>query len=437
MSPQTNAPVASVIAHKITTPAQLRGLALHALRTPETARAKIRADAIPQAGLAWGRAADPRDPYAAFKAHKRSTKAVERKGAPICLHLTCSVSQSWITAEGALHDPDNPRNTVLFEEARAWAESWAGEGAVFAARLDLDLDGGGVVDLFVAPLRLSREKQVISTAKALKELQLGIGDRVEYAALQTSWAQWCQARLDAAIQRGERKGTQKPSPAPCGDATGAQEATAHPEPASAPETALQALQRAGSAGEDEDQQLRDYLLLRREVAAYREKPKTYLPPAGIVPFDAGMMLGSLAQPWPIILGMCSGALEVLRAAANLGITVDDDRKRFAASKVYFPRYVDQAYLGAVLAECGTICAKAEALCKTVVLHNRGALKTPLDPEAFWPFNSAKTLARHRKRIQRMTPKTMQEIAPKSAKKKKPAGAVARKPPRPPRKWSWE
>ncbi|PZX47445.1 hypothetical protein LX76_04508, partial [Cereibacter changlensis] len=51
MPPQTTAPVASVIAHKITTPAQLRGLALHALRTPETARAKIRADAIPQAGL--------------------------------------------------------------------------------------------------------------------------------------------------------------------------------------------------------------------------------------------------------------------------------------------------------------------------------------------------------------------------------------------------
>ncbi|PTE18732.1 hypothetical protein C5F48_23570 [Cereibacter changlensis JA139] len=65
-----------------------------------------------------------------------------------------------------------------------------------------------------------------------------------------------------------------------------------------------------------------------------------------------MTRGSTAQPWLIILGMCSGALEVLRAAANLGITVEDDRKRFAASKVYFPRYVDQAYLGAVLAGWG-------------------------------------------------------------------------------------
>lgn len=410
-------PVASVIAHKITTPAQLRGLAIHALRASETATSKIRAGAVSQTGLVWAKGRNTRDPYAAFRAYKASTKAAERKGAPICLHLTCGVSQSWITAaEGALHDPDNPRNLALFEEAKSWAESWAGNGAVFAARLDLDLEGGGVVDLFVAPLRPSREKQVISTAKALKELQLSVGDRVEYAALQTSWALWCQDHLDPAIQRGDRKGTLKPSVAAREALAGPLQPVGVSGPAAMPEAPLQALQRAGSAGEDADQRLRDYLLLRRELVAYGEAPKDYLPPAGILPFDPRMMEGSIAQPWPIILAMCSGALEVLRAAANLGVTVDDDRKRFTASKEYFPRYVDQVHLGAVLAECGIVCAQAEALCKTVALRVRGTLKAPLDAEMLWPFKSAKTRARHRARVERMAPKAMKAIVPTVAKK---------------------
>lgn len=421
MQYQSSPFVASVIAHKITTPAQLRGLTIHALRSSETVRAKLREGATPQTGLAWSCAAKPRDPYAAFKAHKRISKAFERKGAPICLHLTCSISQNWITAGGSLHDPENPRNIVLFEQAKAWAESWAGDAAVFAVRLDLDQEGGGVVDLFLAPLRDSRGKQVISTSKALKELQGLLEERIEYAALQTSWALWCQTWIDPEIQRGERKGTQKRA------LPGQQLASTLRPPVAAAGTALEALQRHVSDGEDEDQRLRDYLLLRREVATYAAQLKAYRPPAGVLPLDTRMMDGSAAQPWPVILGMSSGALEVLRAAANLGITVDDDRKRFKASKKYFCRYIDQVYLGAVLAECGVVCAYAEALCKAEALKSRGVIKAADNAELFWPFNSAKTLTRHRNRVRRMTIKAMQQIAPRPVQKavKAKAGKLRR------------
>ena len=57
----------------------------------------------------------------------------------------------------------------------------------------------------VAPVRESRGKPVISTNKALTELKGATGERNEYAALQTSWADWCGEKLDPEIVRGTRK----------------------------------------------------------------------------------------------------------------------------------------------------------------------------------------------------------------------------------------
>lgn len=77
-----------------------------------------------------------------------------------------------------------------------------------------------------------------------------------------------------------------------------------------------------------------------------------------------MMEGSTHQPWPMIRAMSGGALEALKAAHRLGLRVDDDRQRFAFGREVFPRYVDCVHIGAVLAHCGRLCARAEALCKT-------------------------------------------------------------------------
>lgn len=113
---------------KITSLAQLRGLGRHARRVTPTAWVRLREGVEPGLGLAWAKGDDPRDPVAAWRAHKASAAAQERKGAPLCLQALALVPDDWIREGGDLHDPDNPRNQALFGEARAWAEIWAGEG---------------------------------------------------------------------------------------------------------------------------------------------------------------------------------------------------------------------------------------------------------------------------------------------------------------------
>lgn len=183
--------------NKIKTVAQLRGLSLHAERHDEIGQARVREGAVAGEALAWSKAeGSDRDYLAAFKAHKAELGAGERKNAPIAMQALCVVSPEWVQQAGDLHDRANPRNVALFEQAKAWAESWAGKGAVFGVRLDLDEKGGAVVDLMIAPVRDSRGKPIISTQKPLNELKAATGERNEYAALQTSWAEWCQEHLD-------------------------------------------------------------------------------------------------------------------------------------------------------------------------------------------------------------------------------------------------
>lgn len=179
------------------------------MRLDEISQQRLRAGAVAGACLAWSKAEveghDPRDLLAAFKVHKKQTKAGERKGAPLMLQALVVVSPEWIAATGDLHDPDNPRNIALFKAAKDWAESWAGEGSVTNARLDLDERGGGVVDVCLAPVRLSRGKPQISTNKPLQELKEATKERNEFAGLQTSWAAYAAEHLDPSIMRGTRK----------------------------------------------------------------------------------------------------------------------------------------------------------------------------------------------------------------------------------------
>jgi len=177
------------------------------MRLDQISKDRLREGAEAGTCLAWSKAtdADPRDLLAAFKAHKRETKAGERKGAPLILQTLCVISPEWIEETGGLHDPENLRNVALFNAAKAWAETWAGEGSVINSRLDLDEVGGGVVDLCIAPVRASRGKPQISTNKPLQELKAQTRERNEFSALQTSWAEYAAIHLDPSIQRGTRK----------------------------------------------------------------------------------------------------------------------------------------------------------------------------------------------------------------------------------------
>ena len=395
---------AAVRVNKMKAVAQLRGATLHAHRHDEVGRLRVREGAVAGTGLAWSKAEDPRDYLAAFRAHKAELHAGERKGAPLALQVLCVVSPEWVQAKGGLHDPKNPRNRQLFEEARSWAEGWAGKGAVFASRLDLDEKGGAVVDLLVAPVRESRGKPVISTQKALVELKAAAGERNEYAALQTSWAEWCAAHLDQAIVRGTRREiTAREHLSP--ETYGAVMDRARETVREAPQTALAMLVRTDLTHHDAHE-LRDYLLLRGEVARHKALGAAYEPPgAPRSTHDVEVMVrlrNEALGPWPVIERIRGQAVHLINVAAHFGLgwdtAKDGDKRGYTAGRELFPRLDDRMHLSALLAHCGAFCARIEATVKNLI---RGHVH--VQERDCWPEGAAQMLERHQRALGLVAP----------------------------------
>lgn len=152
---------------------------------------------------------NPRDVVQAFKSFKERTGIKEQKGASVALHMLCVVSPEWLAETGDPRDPENPRVKELFTKSQEWAEQKFGLGSVIASRLDVDEAGSGVVDVFVCPSsvvgqknRPGQDKRVISTRKALKNIQREYKKKRSFMALQDSFAEFCQSNLDERIQRG-------------------------------------------------------------------------------------------------------------------------------------------------------------------------------------------------------------------------------------------
>lgn len=360
---------AAIRVNKITSIAQLRGATLHAERQDETGKARVREGAVAGEALAWAKSDNDRDYLTAFKSHKAETGASERKGAPIGMQVLCVVSPEWIEQTGNLHDRNNPRNQLLFEHAKAWAESWAGEGSVFGVRLDLDEAGGGVVDLMIAPVRESRGKPVISTQKALTDLRKAIGERNEYSALQSSWADHCRTHLDPAIERGQRKAiTQRQHLNP--ETYGAVKDDARTE-------ILADFKARGEHPQDElsmaaallnqpmkpanETLLLDAVVLAVEINRHRTNPTAYKPPRGLIqPQDAHSAGGDTQTT---LEALTSGAAAVLRAAEGFALgfweTIGDEA--YQASAEIITSLVDRMHLAAVIAKCTAFTLQMEAL----------------------------------------------------------------------------
>lgn len=383
--------------NKIKTVAQLRGLSLHAERHDEIGQARVREGAVAGEALAWSKAeGSDRDYLAAFKAHKAELGAGERKNAPIAMQALCVVSPEWVQQAGDLHDRANPRNVALFEQAKAWAESWAGKGAVFGVRLDLDEKGGAVVDLMIAPVRESRGKPIISTQKPLNELKAATGERNEYAALQTSWAEWCQEHLDHSITRGLRRdltAREHLSPETYGAVLDkAREAVQRPS-----ESVLGALQAADLSWAETDR-LRDYLLLKGEISRHKEELHAYEPPPGSLSRDT-VEEERLYEPntWKLITALRQGADQVLEAAYRfrLGFDTLSRPDGHESGRKWFPSLVDRLHLGAVIAKCGVFCAQAEAFVKNLRIEDPAQ---KLKAEELWPEESFELVERYNRHL---------------------------------------
>lgn len=383
---------AAIRVNKLSSVAQLRGASLHAQRYDETGKARVREGAEPGFGLAWSKAGNDRDYLAAFKAHKTGLGAGERKNAPIALQAICVVSPEWVEKAGDLHDADNPHNRQLFDQAKAWAENWGGEGSVIATRLDLDEKGGAVVDVLVSPVRESRGKPVISTNKALRELKEATGERNEYAALQTSWAEWCQTHLDREIVRGTRKElTQRQHLSP--ETYGAVMDKAR-EAVQRPAESLRGALQAVDLSWDDTSLLRDYLLLRGEISRHRKDPYGYEPPSGEIDEEwAELSIRDGENPWPVISAFRKGAEGVITAASRFGMGWDKLRRPdgHERGREWFPALVDRLHLGAVIAKCGQLCAYAEAFVKNLRIEDP---EHHLHPDQLWPQDSSELVGRY-------------------------------------------
>lgn len=159
--------------------------------------------------LAWSPTGDPLAIYDAFKQRKKEAGASERKGSALGLHLLAVISPELIREAGDLHDPDNPVNQRIFEQAKVWAEQEFGEGSLIHARMDMDEKGGGVVDLVVVPVHQQtirgKTKNIISTRKALADISNRWGDYRSFSALQNSFADFARKNIDERIVRGVPK----------------------------------------------------------------------------------------------------------------------------------------------------------------------------------------------------------------------------------------
>ena len=380
---------AAIRVNKIKTISQLRGASLHAERHDETGKARVREGAEPGHALAWSKADNDRDYLAAFKAHKIELGAGERKNAPLCLQALCVVSPQWVEKAGDLHDADNPRNRQLFEQAKEWAEGWAGKGSVFGARLDLDEKGGAVVDLMIAPVRESRGKPVISTQKALTELKGPTGERNEYSALQTSWADWCRDHLDASIVRGTRREiTAREHLSP--ETYGLVMDKARESLREAPEAVMDAI-RVAEITHDDTEDLRDYLLLKGEISRHKVLGRDYEPPEGRRTLSDVEQYGPDTNAWPLIEAIREKAEYLMEVAGRFGMDLKDSANdRYENGKEAFPSLSDRMHLSTVVAKCAAFCAKAEACVKNYLLPDGHQI----DEAGCWPFKAADEVMRH-------------------------------------------
>ena len=394
---------AAIRVNKIKSIAQLRGATLHAERHDETGKARVREDAEPGHALAWSKADNDRDYLAAFKAHKAEMGAGERKNAPLCMQALCVVSPEWVEKAGDLHDANNRHNQQLFDQAKAWAESWAGDGAVFGARLDLDEKGGAVVDLMISPVRESRGKPVISTQKALTDLKGITGERNEYAALQTSWADWCQQHLDRDIVRGTRKEiTAREHMSP--ETYGAVMDKARESLSEAPQTLREGI-LAADLDHSDTEALRDVLLLKGEISRHKELGRAYKPPEGALSLMDVERVPKNADPWPFINAIRSGADRIVELAAGLGMSVHASANdRYEQGKDIFPSLSDRMHLSAVIAHCSAFYAKVEASVKNMLRPD-----TPeMDPDRCWPENAQREVERHERNLGLTAPEVISQ-----------------------------
>ena len=163
------------------------------------------------------------------------------------------------------------------------------------------------------------------------------------------------------------------------------------------ESLWSALQRADLSVNDTEQ-LRDYLLLRGEIARHKADPHGYEPPRG----DVSERWVREAAPgevnaWPLISAFRKGAQQVIDAAYSFGLKFDELKRPdgHEAGRKWFPSLADRLHLGAVVAKCGAFCAHAEVFVKNL---RREGSADHLSPDHLWPEEAPELVERYNRHL---------------------------------------
>jgi hypothetical protein len=240
------------------------------------------------------------------------------------------------------------------------------------------------------------------------EVKALTGERNEYSALQTSWADWCRDTLDAGIVRGTRKEiTRRQHLSP--ETYGAVMDKAR-ESLSEPSQKLVEQVKVADLSEDATQTLSDLLTLKVEINRHKALGRDYEPPEGGQRLD-DVYEGLSNNPWTVINAVRHGAQRIYDTAGRLGLSImsywGDD---YEAGRDLFPNLSDRMHLGAVLAKCGDFMARAEQMVKHVL--NPDVPK--YDLRSLWPQEAYGQVERHEINLGLVVPQQERSITDKRA-----------------------
>ena len=160
-----------------------------------------------------------------------------------------------------------------------------------------------------------------------------------------------------------------------------------------------ALDSTATMTPDDIEEMRDFLLLQREIQAHKLDPAHYAPPRAEHdmegPNNVALALSKDSEPWPFIEGTRREAARVIEVGHRFGMGQDDDRGGYEAGRDFFPALADRMHLTAVLAKCGEFCARAEAFVKNTIARMRGLDRSALlDQDKLWPLDARAAVARN-------------------------------------------
>ena len=172
---------------------------------------------------------------------------------------------------------------------------------------------------------------------------------------------------------------------------------------------VRALQSASELPPEALDDLRDLLLLQREIQAHRRAPAAYEAPRAWE-LHPSLVDGMQTDPWPIINDVRKDAEKVVTTAQRFGMGMDDDRKGYEAGRAFVPALTDRMHLTAVIAKCADFCARAEAFVKNTLAQLRGDERIPLPSHTqLWPQNAEAAVIRNEQNLGLRAPEVAKTV----------------------------